>query len=188
MSRAIKHRIYYSVLIAVISWQPALATSVLEMDITALTKSSSNVVAGRVVEQRSQFDQNNKIIWTYSTLEVDQGIKGGELATLVVQQAGGAVDGITQVVHGISLLKPSEEVLLFVQPSSAAAASYKITGLSQGMYRLSTDSSGTKMATPVVDKETHFLTKGVRGKLVHTEAKSKVRSFDDLVSTIKSIE
>ena len=187
MTRTIKHRIYCSALLLLLSSPPLLATSILEMNLQALTKQSTNVVTGRVISQQSQFDGNQKLIWTYSTVEVDQGIKGGELETLVIQQAGGAVGDTTQIVHGISLLKPSEEVLLFVAPTQNTNSAYKITGLSQGMYRLRVDAGGNKIAKPVIDSKTHYLSKNADGKFVHSEPSGEAQSLSQLIKSIKAI-
>jgi hypothetical protein len=67
-------------------------------------------------------------------------MKGSLPATFTVKALGGHADGYTMKVAGVRGWQPGESAVLFLQPDSERT--FFVTGLMQGDYRLTKQSSG----------------------------------------------
>ncbi len=79
-----------------------------------MTKESQIIVYGRVVSAYSVWE--DKSIYTYTTIEIKELIKGEfKSQKIVVKQMGGTVGYISQVVDGTPKLEIGKEVVLFLR-------------------------------------------------------------------------
>jgi len=79
-----------------------------------MTKESQLVVYGRVVSSYSVWE--DKSIFTYTTIEIKELIKGEyKSQTIVVKQMGGTVGYVSQVIDGTPKLERGKEVVLFLR-------------------------------------------------------------------------
>lgn len=79
-----------------------------------MTKESQLIVYGKVISQYSIWE--GKSIYTYTTIEIYDVLKGNYKSNkVVVKQMGGTVGYISQVVDGTPKLELGKEVVLFLR-------------------------------------------------------------------------
>lgn len=116
------------------------ATTLLAMDVAALTKSSEVVVRGYVLKVEPRWTTDRSRIITDATIEISETWKGATGAkTLVAMQPGGEIGEIGQRVEGVASFEPGEEVVLFLEPRGDR---FTVTGMAQGKFRLERSSDG----------------------------------------------
>jgi len=124
-------------------WLPALlvlllatratATTVLPLDLGALTAAADRIVLARVERTDDGRDANGlPAVWT--TFAVDEALKGPVGARLMLKQLGAAL-GAGHVLAGLPVYVPGERVVLFLHPDSRLGFSSPV-GLGQGCFRI----------------------------------------------------
>ena len=91
----------------------ATSLTVEKITLEELTTQSDLIVHGYVLSSMSQWEQSN--IYTYSTIRVEQSLKGSFRETVTVKQLGGRVGDITAEVAGTPELRANDEVILFLR-------------------------------------------------------------------------
>ncbi len=137
----------------------ASATTLIAMDVPALTRAADVVVRGSVVRVESRWTLDRRRIMTDSEILVSETLKGDGLQkTVVVMQPGGVVGEVGQQVHGVATFAVGEEVLVFLERRGDR---YFVTGLSQGRFVVDRTAAGEPMARNgeaelyLVDEKTH---------------------------------
>lgn len=116
------------------------ATTLEQITLDEMAQKSTAIVRAKVTGSRSGTRSGN--IYTYFRLQVLENWKGQAITKVAVP--GGEADGIRQSVSGAPELKPGQEYVLFLWTSRSGLT--QIIGLSQGLYRLSGESSGEAVA------------------------------------------
>jgi hypothetical protein len=108
------------------------ATTLVRLTFPELVKDSSAIA--HVLCQGSQTVFDNREIWTDTSFEVLESIKGNLPATITVRQPGGKLAGLESRVDGTPQFRANEEVYLFLttQPGSRLF----LVGWSQGTFRI----------------------------------------------------
>ena len=121
----------------------AHATTMLKLDLKALTERADRVVLGTVESTVSRWTPDKSAIYTEAQIRVARSYKGdarsGEL--VAVRREGGTVDGIGMRVYGSAQLSPGEEAVVFLEQRGVATW---VVGMAQGKLHVSTDASGRK--------------------------------------------
>lgn len=112
------------------------ATSIVPMSIEEMTAKAGVVIEGRALDQWSQWDTNEHLIYTYTRFAVTQRLKGRSAGTILVRQMGGSAGGYTQVVSGVRRWQTGDEAVLFLRPSVANDGSMAVVGLMQGNFHM----------------------------------------------------
>jgi hypothetical protein len=128
-----------SLLLALLFVGVAQATTLLALDVAALTKGSSLVVRAKVKSVASRWTKDGGRIMTDAVLEVSETWKGTPTAQVTVMQPGGVVGDVGQLVHGTITFTPGEEVVVFLEPRGER---YLLTGMMQGRFKVETSSDG----------------------------------------------
>lgn len=158
----------------------ARATTLLALDLKALTDASEVVARGKVLGQRARWTQDHARIITDVELDFTQVLKG-ELApgkaTVMVQ--GGVVGDIGQRVEGVPSFEAGEDVVVFLEKRGAGR--FVVTGMAQGKFSLRPDRDGRLWAHPddkghmlLLDASTHAPTSQRQGPLRFEELLAKV--------------
>lgn len=137
----------------------AAGTTAERLSPAELATRSRAIVEGTVVSRQSQWAPDGKRIHTRVRIRVDAVWKGapGEEVELVLP--GGTVGELAQLVQGMPQFSEAERVLVFLEPTSAAA--YRVVGLAQGKFRVVEVAGQEKLAVPdlqgllLVDPESH---------------------------------
>jgi hypothetical protein len=169
------------------------ATSMLRVDLPELTRASELVVRAKVKSQASRWTQDRLRIVTDVQLEVEESLKGStSKRTITVQQPGGVVGDIGQLVHGLASFKEGDEVVVFL--SHKGGEIYAVTGLGQGKYKVERSSDGKKaFAIPqtvddaqLIDPKTQQPSASRRVPLDLEELKSQVKAVVALEAAQKA--
>ncbi len=117
----------------------ANATTLLALDVPALTKGSTVVVRATVRSVQARWTKDGGRIMTDAVLEVSEPWKGTPEKQLTVMQPGGVVGEIGQMVHGTAKFAVGEDVVVFLE---ARGDRYLLTGMIQGKFKVETSSDG----------------------------------------------
>jgi hypothetical protein len=117
------------------------------MSVEDMTRAATDVVEARAVSSRAAWNEQHTLIYTYTTFQVTQVLKGGPAQEIKVKQPGGTAGGYTQKVSGVHHAQNGEEALLFLRPSAAGDGTYVVVGLVQGNFRMIRPSDGRAMVT-----------------------------------------
>jgi hypothetical protein len=158
----------------------ARATTLLALDLKALTDASEVVARGKVLSQHSRWTPDHARIITDVELDLTQVLKGEVApgkATVMVQ--GGVVGDIGQKVEGVPTFEVDEDVVLFLEKRGTSR--FVVTGMAQGKFSLKPDREGKLWAHPdekahmlLLDATTHAPTSRRQGPLRFEELLAKV--------------
>lgn len=110
----------------------ALATTLVAMDVPALTRASDLVVRGTVVRVESRWTLDHQRIVTDNEILVSETLKGNQVGkTVVAMQPGGVVGDVGQLVHGVAKFSLGDEVIVFLEKRGDRAF---VVGLAQGRF------------------------------------------------------
>jgi len=127
-------------MMAALGAEPGWSTTLYPLSLEQLSQASSAVVRGRVVSQESRWNSARTTIVTYTTIAVEQTLKGLPPGTLVIEQPGGAVGNIRVRVPGTMAFESQARYFLFLEPAMEGSPSYRLVGMVQGAYRVFRDS------------------------------------------------
>jgi hypothetical protein len=103
-----------------------------------MSQASAVIVRGRVVSQETLWNELHTEIMTYTTLEVENVMKGQPGSTVVVEQLGGTISHFAQHVSGTVHFRPELSYVLFLEPAGDTGR-YLVVGMAQGAYRIYQD-------------------------------------------------
>lgn len=125
---------------------PAAASGTIlrPFDLAGLSREAHAIVRGRVVGQEARRDAESGRIYTYSTVDVLEVVKGApDLRRVTVKQLGGTVGEWAVRVAGTAELAVSEEVVLFLrldeQPGPTGEPTGYLVGMHQGKFGVRRD-------------------------------------------------
>lgn len=121
----------------------AHATTLVPLDLQALTARADRVVLGQVVASQPSWTRDHDAIYTDVTVRVERVYKGALQPgqTVTIRRAGGIVDGVEMRVFGAATFRVGEEAVLFVE--QRGVASY-VVGMTQGKLHVETEADGSK--------------------------------------------
>jgi hypothetical protein len=117
----------------------AHATTLVALDVPALTKGSSVVARATVRSVEARWTKDGGRIMTDAVLEVSEPWKGTPAKQIVVMQPGGVVGDVGQLVHGTAKFTVGEDVVVFLEPRGDR---YLLTGMLQGKFKVETSTDG----------------------------------------------
>ncbi len=121
----------------------AIGTTLVRMALITLAHSAEIIVRVRCIKSEARWESGS--IWTFDDLEVIETFKGSPSQRLRIRLAGGRVGHLETKVEGVPHFAPGEELVLFVEHTSAG--DYSITGWAQGTFRVHRDTSGEARLT-----------------------------------------
>jgi len=142
------------------------ATTLARLSLDQLAGAADGVARVRCAGIESRWE--NGSIWTVTTFEVVQGVKGDLPPRLVVRLPGGKVGAITTTVEGTPRFSRDEEAIVFLERSRAGG--YTVSGWVEGTFRIALDAhSNRELVTqdssgmPLFDTGTRtFRAEGIR--------------------------
>ena len=117
----------------------ANATTLLALDVPALTKGSAVVARATVKSSQARWTKDGGRIMTDVVLEVTEPWKGSPGKQVIVIQPGGVVGEVGQLVHGTARFSVGEDVVVFLEPRGDR---FLLTGMLQGKFKVQTSSDG----------------------------------------------
>ena len=115
----------------------AAATTLVHMDLEALTGAASVVARVRVVSSEARWEGGE--IYTFTVFEVSEMLKGAAPNLLEVRLIGGRVGSLRSTVDGVPRFRAGEEAFVFLERTRTGALT--VTGWVQGTFRIRRDAS-----------------------------------------------
>ncbi|MBF0344609.1 MAG: hypothetical protein HQL06_10310 [Nitrospirae bacterium] len=147
-----------------------------------LTRQSSVVVIGNVMDKQSSWNSEGTTIYTMVTIIVNEVIRGKlSQQTLTLRYEGGEVEGIGLRVSDTPQFEKNEDVLLFLKPLQHAvterdyssAALFYVVGSGQGKYTIEMNAIATRGGFSIVNNNNGSTFKNVYSL---NELKEQIRS------------
>lgn len=173
---------------------PALATTMRRMDLPEVVHRADRVVHAVAVEERVYWDASHRKIYTDTTFEVMEDIKGVGSPRLTVTMMGGTIDTWNMLIEGTPVFRVGEEVILFTSPRPGGT--YNLVGFAQGLMRIQEDpETGEKLARSFMPTGVTYLDRAggqavTRNPRVATlsEMKEELRRLVDTKESAPQIE
>jgi hypothetical protein len=134
---------YAVLLVLALAAAPARATEVQHLDTAQLTRSSSDILVGKVQGVQSRWNTAHTKIFTDITVRVTDALKGANAPTVSFTQLGGTVGDLRYEVEGCPAFRNGEEALLFLWRDGHGVA--QLNGLGQGKFEITRDAQGRRM-------------------------------------------
>jgi hypothetical protein len=128
-------RIILSLLSALLFLPAIRATTLARLSLDQMAAGSDAVARVRCVRAESRWE--NGSIWTVTTFDVTETLKGQLPGEIEVLLPGGRVGHLTSTVAGTPKFNPGTEAVVFLQRSPAGG--FTIAGWVQGSFRISRD-------------------------------------------------
>ncbi len=119
----------------------ALATTLVRLSLEQLSQASAAIVRGRVVSQVSGWNPEHTRISTFTTIAVENTLRGALPPVFVIEQPGGTVGNLHVHVAATVHFYPQTSYLLFLEPSQRDSSKYLVVGMLQGAYRIFRDAA-----------------------------------------------
>lgn len=162
---------------------PVWATTLIALDLTALSRSADSIVQGKVSRVEAKMSKDGRRITTHVTVDVSESLKGQSgVTTVEIVQPGGIVGDVGQRVSGTAHLQAGDEVVAFLERKGPSR--FMLVGMAQGCFRVERSSDGSA-AFAVQDPEgdallldpvTHAPVKKGTEPMKLDELKAKVRA------------
>jgi len=110
------------------------ATTVRRLSFDDLVKKAQVIVSGQVIDSRTYWTSDRKLILTSYTVQVGENIKGKAPATVTVTSVGGRIGNKILHVAGMPQLQTGENAILFLERAGAYTT---VVGLNQGKFVVS---------------------------------------------------
>jgi hypothetical protein len=114
---------------------PASATTLARMGLDQLAGAADAVARVRCIRVESRWE--NGAIWTVTSFDVIETMKGSTPARIMVRLPGGHVGHLTAIVDGAPIFRAGDDAVIFLERSSAGG--FSISGWVQGTFRISHD-------------------------------------------------
>jgi hypothetical protein len=118
-----------------VSDSSALATTLKRMSIADLSRAAHTVARARCITNSTRWEAGE--IWTFTTFDVEETWKGSASAQITVRLLGGRAGNLTSTVSCVPRFSPGEEVVLFLERTTAQ--DFSIVSWMQGTFRIGLD-------------------------------------------------
>jgi hypothetical protein len=123
-------------LLPALLFQPAIrATTLARLSLDQLVAGSDAVARVRYARAESRWESGS--IWTVTTVEVVETIKGNLPGEIALRLPGGRVGHLTAAVEGAPKFNPGDEAIVFLERSRAGG--FTVAGWVEGTFRISRD-------------------------------------------------
>jgi hypothetical protein len=162
----IRTRILFSLLLPLVLFTAARATTLVRLSLDQLAAGSDAVARVNYAGAESRWE--NGSIWTVTTVKVVEVIKGNLPGEISVRLPGGRVGHLTATVDGTPKFSPGDDAVVFLKRTPAGG--FTVAGWVEGTFRISHDPrTGSQTVTQdssafaVFDTATRtFRTEGIR--------------------------
>lgn len=169
-----------AMLVGALLASPALATTLVALDVPGLTKLSDVVVRARVNKVEAKWNGDRTRIFTHAQLQTVEVLKGNASTEVTAIQPGGEVGELGQIVHGTAKFTPGEELVVFLERRGPF---YTVTGMVQGKFVLVSGDKGVIEARPAVGASDHLVESATQQPV---GAKLAVMPYEQLKSLVKN--
>jgi hypothetical protein len=161
---------------------PARASVARQLELPELTHDADLVATGRVLEQRSRWDDRGRIV-TDVRIHIDERVKGDAGREVTLRCLGGAIGRLGMRVPGEPRFDDGERVVLFAVHRGAAL---RALGMSQGVMRIE-ERDGQTLVHPG-GEGLSLVAPGPSGQLTRAAAALPgPQPLDELLATLRQL-
>jgi len=142
--------------VVAVCFAPLPGSTLLKLSLDDMIQKSTAIVQGTVQPTYSAF--RGAMIYTHYQVQVANTYKGSPVANWDLAVPGGTVNGVQQYFAGAPTLTAGQSYLLFLWTSKTGLT--QVIGLSQGLFTVSSNSSGQLMVSRGATSETMLNTSG----------------------------
>ncbi len=130
--------------------RPALATTVLDLPLPAMSARATVVVRATVTGSDASWYAGKQAIVTRVRLRIAEVLKGPDSLTagarIELLQTGGVVNGVGQAVPGAGTFEDGEDVLVFLEPAPRDAGAWVLTAMAASKFHILRKPTGDEWA------------------------------------------
>ncbi len=141
---------------------PTTASTFLAMSDVELVTQADAVVQGRVVEQKSFWDETGRVIVTESVVRVQNVLVGEAPKFVTVRTAGGQVGDLAIEAVGFPAFNHRERVILFLADNQDGSS--RVLGYQQGHFEVVKRKDGVRVVVPRTEDGATFVSRDGRLK------------------------
>jgi hypothetical protein len=120
----------------------AFATTIKKMDLQELVKVSDAIAQGTVESIETRWE--DKSIYTYTSIRVDESIKGGPRRAYLLRHPGGTIGALSLDAPGTPKFNKGDQVIVFLRDRKDGT--FDVVGLGQGKYDIVDNFAVTNVA------------------------------------------
>jgi hypothetical protein len=156
---------------------PALATTVVRLNLEQLVQRADLIVQGQVQSVYCQWDEERRLVFTYISIRVDEPLKGERRQWVLIRQVGGSMGTIRMSVAGVPQFKSGEMAIIFLK--SQDDSTFQVVGMNQGLYEIVEDVAVSNVfGVDLFDSKTGQITKPlVGGRTPLEQLKTQIREL-----------
>lgn len=180
-----KHRRAIIALAVTIALLPAtvLATSVVRLGTQDLVEVSPIIVVGEVLEQETRLYEDGGFPVTYTTVVVEETLKGSTPSLIEIFALGGQVDDLIGHADGVAEFEPGERVFLFLTEKEKLGSNvYDVYGWFQGKWSVVVDETGVEY---LVNQHAEELMADPANEVVVPDEQGRLR-FDEFMQAVRA--
>ncbi len=133
--RKIESRILFSLVLALLFLPAIRATTLARITLDQLAAGSDAVARVRWADGEARWE--NGSIWTVTTVQVVEILKGSLPAEIAIRMPGGRVGHLASTVDGTPKFHPGDDAIVFLTRSQAGG--FAVAGWVEGTFRISRD-------------------------------------------------
>lgn len=133
------------------------------------------IVLGKVVRQETRFDDDQRLILTYTTFQVEKTLKGAAPGEVTVVTPGGRIGDVQQTTVGVPDFTEGQESVVFLKNTRRGPT---VLYFDQGAYDVVSD-RGERLVRPVATEAVHI--DAQRGIAAAPEQPRSLRDFEAAV-------
>ena len=172
------HRLIFlgATLLLLFAGRAALATTLQRMSLEELAAASPAIARVRILSSESRVEGGR--IWTLTSADVVETMKGSVPRRITLRLLGGRTRGLISKVEGVPQFAPSEDVYLFLQP--LPTGEFAVVSWVQGTFRVERDREEERVSqdtagVAVFDPATRRFEKGEVRRLPLAEFRARVQ-------------
>jgi hypothetical protein len=123
------------ILVIAIAAVPCIGSTVQKMELPALVKVADSIVQGHVESVEARYE--NKMVYTYTSVAVDDPLKGERRQAVLLKHPGGTIGAMTMEIAGMPQFKAGDAVIVFLR--NRQDGTFDVIGLNQGKYDIVND-------------------------------------------------
>lgn len=142
------HKILLGVILIMLFVHFEAHSQTIQTEIKNFSKGADLIITGKVVDQKSQWNEDNTRIYTKATIQVEEYLKGtNNGGSVVVKYLGGEVGDVGELYSHMPRFEDEEEVLVFLKKDEKKAE-YKVFNGEDGKINIIKDpKTGEKVTT-----------------------------------------
>jgi hypothetical protein len=162
------------IFIALLLAAPLLASTVQKMELPDLVKAADSIVQGHVESVQARYE--NTMVYTYTSVAVDDPLKGDRRQTVLLKHPGGTIGAMTMFIAGMPQFKAGDQVIVFLK--NRQDGTFDVIGLNQGKYDIVNDVAVANVSgVSVLDPKTGRMSEGFVDKAPLETFKAKIREL-----------